>query len=118
MPIGSAGIMAVTPEMEQSFAPKVEVDNKIFINTWLIVDHTNFAVANPQGDRVNSIKEVVDNNPNNIYIFWNSSSADVNKEQYQARDNESLKNLCKSKNFLLFSAWTNIRKTYPGFGII
>lgn len=45
MPIGSAGIMAVTPEMEQSFAPKVEVDNKIFINTWLIVDHTNFAQA-------------------------------------------------------------------------
>lgn len=75
-----------------------------------LVDHTNFAVANPQGDRVNSIKEVVDNNPNNIYIFWNSSSADVNKEQYQARDTESMKNLCKSKNFLLFAAWTNIRK--------
>jgi hypothetical protein len=75
-----------------------------------LINHSHFAIANPQNNRVFSIKEVIDNNPDNIYIFWNSFGAGVDKEAYQNRDIESVKNLCKSKNFLLFAAWTNIWK--------
>ena len=31
-------------------------------------------------------------------------SADVNKETFSTRDNETLKELCKSKNYLMFYA--------------
>jgi hypothetical protein len=89
--------------------PSIHAHNEWHILNSL-VDHANFVVANPPYDWVNPIKEVVDNNPDNIYIFWNSVDADVDKEQYQARDIESMKNLCRSDNFLFFTAWTNIRE--------
>ena len=58
------------------------------------------------------MQEEVDNNSNNIYIFWNSSYAEYDKEEfeYQKNWNNEIKNLLKSKNFLIFAAWWNINK--------
>ena len=73
-----------------------------------LINHANFNIVATNGSRRNSMKEILDSNPNNIYIFWNSMSADVNKETFSTRDNETLKELCKSKNYLMFYAWWNI----------
>lgn len=74
-----------------------------------LVDHANFKVVNPKyGNWYPYVQEVVNQNPNNIYIFWISAYATVDKEKYLWRDNNSFKNLWKSKNFLIFIAWSNI----------
>ena len=75
-----------------------------------LIDHANFKVVSTEGSRRNNMKQIVDSNPNNIYIFWSSVSADANKEVYTTRDNEAAKELYKSENFLLFFAWWNIRE--------
>ncbi len=50
------------------------------------------------------------NNPNSISIFGCSSySAASNKAEYDERLNEqSVKDLCNSKQFIMFAAGTNI----------
>ena len=83
-------------------------DERDILNT--LIDHANFKVVSTEGSRRNNMKQIVDSNPNNIYIFWSSVSADANKEVYTTRDNEAAKELYKSENFLLFFAWWNIRE--------
>ena len=85
-----------------------EHDERDILNT--LIDHANFKVVSTEGSRRNNMKQIVDSNPNNIYIFWSSVSADANKEVYTTRDNEAAKELYKSENFLLFFAWWNIRE--------
>ena len=86
-----------------------------------LIDHTNFKVAgNFNRERYNSLAEFVNNNPNSINIFWNSASTFTDdKATYEKIYNkENLKNLCNSKNFIIFVAWTNIstdkNKSYNG----
>ena len=90
-------------------APSVHAhDERDILNT--LINHANFNVISSDVSRRNSMKEIADWNQNNIYIFWSSVSADVNKETYTTRENEKIKKLCKSKNFLMFFAWWNIRE--------
>ena len=83
-------------------------DERDILNT--LIDHANFKVVSTEGSRINNMKQIVDWNPNNIYIFWNSSSAEVDKSTYLSWENDNLKDLCKSKNFLIFAAGWNINK--------
>ena len=90
-------------------APSVHAhDERDILNT--LINHANFNVISSDASRRSSMKEIADWNPNNIYIFWNSVSANVSKEEYSTRDNEATKELCKSKNFLMFFSWWNIRE--------
>ena len=89
-----------------------------------LINHANFKVvwANDIW-RYDILTEYVKDNPNSINIFWNSifGGAD-SKEEYNNRLNringDNIKNLCKSKNFVIFSAWTNLKtskkKIYNG----
>ena len=84
-------------------------DERNILNT--LINHANFKIVNPENkSRTSCLQEVLDANPNNIYILWNSASAEVDKETYSNRNNNAIKNLCKSKNFLMLAAWWNIRK--------
>ena len=83
-------------------------DEWIILNT--IVDHANFKVVSTEGSWRENMKEIVKQNPDNIYIFGNSCSAEVDKKVYNSWDNEAKKELCRSKNFLLFAAWWNINE--------
>ena len=56
------------------------------------------------------MKNEVDNNPQSIYIFWNSNSGEPDRAEYLSWNNDAIRNLCSSKNFLLFSAWWNIHE--------
>ena len=77
----------------------------------LIDDKANFIVQNKWDPRWWSIKERVDANPNNIYIFWNSTYWESDKARWLTQNSENLKeNLARSKNFLIFVAWWNIRE--------
>ena len=76
-----------------------------------LVAHANFKVCNPiamNGEMDEHLKKEVDKNPNNIYIFGCSAYACVDKETYSYWNMNSLKDLCKSKNLLIFVAGSNI----------
>lgn len=74
-----------------------------------LIEHANFKVVDPSNsNRNDNIKEALIQHPNNIYIFWMSSYAYGDKDLYNSWDNNSVKELSKSKNFLLFVAWSNI----------
>ena len=74
-----------------------------------LVNHANFYVVDPiEWSRRDKLYEFVKNNPNSICIFWNSSHAEVDKWTYESRGNDNIKNLCESKNFLIFVAGWNI----------
>ena len=73
-----------------------------------IINHANFIVINPLSDWITALQNHLSENPNFMNIIWCSSYAQVNKEQYMKRDNDKIKQLSKSKNYLLFVAWSNI----------
>ena len=53
----------------------------------------------------------INKNPNNIYILWNSNYAEYDESFLNGEERHTIiKNLCKSKNFLIFAAWWNIGK--------
>lgn len=76
-----------------------------------LINYANFNVVDPNNTpRYIPLKETINNNPNNIYIFWNSSYTEVEeKSEYLNRNINAIKDLCKSKNFLIFVAWWNIK---------
>ena len=82
-------------------------DERDILNT--LINHANFNVVNPNNRRRTKLYEFVKSNPDKICIFWNSASAEVDKSTYLNWGNDDIKNLCKSKNFLLFDAWWNIK---------
>ena len=76
-----------------------------------IINDANFIVQNWWNPRRDVVKELVDANPNNIYIFWNSYYWILNKNRRLSQNSENLKkNLGRSPNFLIFAAWTNIER--------
>lgn len=82
-------------------------------NEWNIlntlIEHATFNVVNPSNRDWNEcVKEVVIQNPNNIYILWMSAFAYGDKSLYNSWNNNAIKELSRSKKFLLFIAWTNI----------
>ena len=79
-----------------------------------LIDHANFKVICAEGnERNNILTKYVKDNPNSINIFWNSAYRVVNnKEEYDNRLNDNnIKDLCKSENFIIFAAWTNVETT-------
>ena len=74
-----------------------------------LVKHWNFKIA-LTWDRADDIKEFINNNPNSINIFWNSSylfAADQNTYN-NLLNSQNVKDLCNLNNFIIFAAWTNI----------
>ena len=79
-----------------------------------LVNHSNFKVVDPRNTlRYEALTELTNSNPNSINIFGNSVyKFDTNKSDYDTRpDQKSVKDLCNSKNFIIFAAWTNIWTT-------
>ena len=78
----------------------------------ILIDHTNFKIlgTTPGEKREESMTRYIENNPNTINIFWCSAYDDAsNKSDYDKWLNrESIKNLCKHNNFIIFAAGTNI----------
>ena len=73
-----------------------------------IIKHSNFKICHPYWNPTIPLYEAVTNNPNNIYIFWNSTSVEWDKDFYQSQDKSNLNDLSKVKNFVMFIAWSNI----------
>lgn len=76
-----------------------------------LLNHTNFKIAAPEGwTRPENIQNIIHENPNNIYIFWCSVYFPyIFDWSYRWKNNETLQNLIKSKNFIVFHAWTNVK---------
>ena len=77
-----------------------------------LVNHTNFKLLlwDFEKSRQETMSDYIKDNPSTINIFWSSTySAASNKTSYE---NTLLKkdiiDLCKSKNFIIFAAWTNL----------
>ena len=75
-----------------------------------LVKHANFKVINPLSlSHYEALYNLCKQEPNKINIMWISIGADVDKEQYDARNTEEIKEYDKEKNRLIFCAWWNIR---------
>ena len=73
-----------------------------------IVKHANFKIIDWDGRRKDYVYNTI-KNEDNINIFWCSNMVESNKENILILYKKS-EDLLKLKNFLLFCAWTNIRK--------
>ena len=76
-----------------------------------LINHANYKVLNPRGDRIIPFENYVEQSWNSINIFGCSVGASVNKKTYLDRRIDQLKEIYKSSNFILFMAWTNITET-------
>ena len=84
-------------------------DERNIINT--LINHSNFQISNPKNWTWNEhIQKAVKENLDNIYIFWRSAGWEFEPNEYTWRTANNIKELLKSKNFILFWAWTNILK--------
>jgi len=84
-------------------------DERNILNT--LINHADFQISNPKNSAWNKhIQKAIENNPNNIYIFWRSAGWEFDSDTYTWRDANDIKDLLKSKNFILFWAWTNINE--------
>lgn len=74
-----------------------------------LINHSNLKIV-INGNREDVLTEYINNNPNSINIFWNSNyRTATNKTDYNTQLNEKdVKDLCNSKNFIIFAAGTNI----------
>jgi hypothetical protein len=86
-----------------------------------IIKHTNFKLVlwtsdkrNEDKTREETMSDYIKDHPNTINIFWNSSHYEVNKKYDYDNDflNKDIIDLCNSKNFIIFAAWTNITNTW------
>lgn len=83
-------------------------DSRNILNT-ILDDKTKFLVHDKWSPWWDVIAELVDANPDNIYIFWNSIYWISDKDWWLTQKSENMKkNLTRSKNFLIFAASTNI----------
>ncbi len=74
-----------------------------------LVSHANFKISNPKNWAWNEhIQKAVKENLDNIYIFWRSAGWEFEPNKYTWRTANNIKELLKSKKFILFWAWTNI----------
>ena len=84
-------------------------DERDMLNS--IINKANFIVLGSWDPRWEPIHNLVNTNPNNIYIFWNSIYWESDKAWRLAQNSENFKkNLARSKNFLIFASWSNIVK--------
>ena len=82
-----------------------------------LIQHANLKIVNPNSDsgiRFDLLLEHT-NNKNTINIFWNSSFRQTaNKADYDILSNQikKVRDLCESKNFILFVAGTNVNNPW------
>ena len=78
-----------------------------------VIDHANFKVANTSdGNRdFDDLLEFIKGHPNDINIFW-CSTTPIIENKSDCFERWYTKDLFNSKNFILFSAWTNIKNTW------
>ena len=73
-----------------------------------LVDHASFQISY---NNIKDLWELVKNNPNNIYIFWESSFATYTPNNYDFNkewNGKALKDTWSDKNFIIRVAWSNI----------
>jgi len=75
-----------------------------------LINHSNFIVQN-WWNRSEVIYNKISQDPNKIYIFWNSTFWESDKSRYNTQNTENWKRLSRSPNFIVFVAWWNIRKS-------
>lgn len=77
-----------------------------------LINHANLKLVyeSLEKSRQSNLVDFIQNNPNSINVFWCSSYSEAyNKADYDKRLNQqSVKDLCNSKNFIMFAAWTNV----------
>ena len=75
-----------------------------------LINHANFQIC--ETGEIDVIKNLIQQNPNNIYIFWNSAHSESDKSRYNNRLSyfNTRKNLNRLPNFIIFVAWWNIKK--------
>ena len=74
-----------------------------------LVNHTNFQIW--EAAWIDVVKDIIQETPNKIYIFWNSSHWEGDKSRYlQMVTPNKWKNLSRLPNFIIFVAWWNIEK--------
>jgi len=75
-----------------------------------LIKHANFQIW--ETTWIDDVINMVQNHPNNIYIFWNSGFPEDNRSRYDwgiTRINKR-KTLSRSPNFIIFVAGTNIKQ--------
>lgn len=83
-------------------------NERYILNT--LINHANFIVINPKNNWITALQNYLGENKNRINIIWCSAYAQVDKKHYLLRDNNTTKEMSKSKNYLLFVAWSNINE--------
>ena len=73
-----------------------------------LVNHANFKIIDC-GDYYEILNNLCKSDPNKMNIMWISIGSDVDRETYNSRNIEQIKQFDKEKNVLIFSAWSNIR---------
>lgn len=82
---------------------------RYILNT--LINHANFIIINPLHEEAyDLLHNLCKKDPNKINIIWVSIGSDVNKEQYDAREIDKLKQYDKEKNLLIFQSWWNIHE--------
>lgn len=91
--------------------PDDHAHNERYLLDYLI-KHSNFKII--QGIRYDSANELINRNPDNINILWNSNYLEItDKDEYirlSERENDKIREICKSKNLIIFRAWSNIKE--------
>lgn len=84
----------------------------------IFIKHKNkIEIINPKEKSwVDVLLNHIENNPNHIYIFWNSAFWEINNKWYydkiiNSNAYKNIKKLLNSKSLMLFVAWTNISST-------
>ena len=79
-----------------------------------LVNHANFQIW--ESTWIDVVKDIIQQNPNNIYIFWNSNSSEGYKSRYVwwTTTFNKRKNLSRSNNIIIFVAGWNIRTSSSG----
>ena len=77
-----------------------------------LLNHANLKLVNEslEKSRQSNLMDFIQNHPNSINIFWCSAYTQASdKADYDNRMNkQSIKDLCNSKKFIMFAAWTNL----------
>jgi len=115
----NTGMIMETPKWYDNFEliwnltyqPDDHAHNERYLLDYLI-KHSNFKII--QGIRYDSVNELINRNPDNINILWNSNYLEItDKDEYirlSERENDKIKEICKSKNLIIFRAWSNIKE--------
>ena len=70
--------------------------------------YVNYKITSANERRSESIKNLSENDPNSINIFWNSNYEKIQKKKFIRDKLKDVKDPCRLKNFVIFASWSNI----------